>query len=110
MRSVERLRPAFSTFLTFHDSWHLLHHSNNSKKVLVTGINGFIAVHITSALLDQGYSVVGTLRSLKKAEYLKQGKGSRDVFSLIVKANASEDERSRLSDREMYDSMRWVLS
>ena len=63
-----------------------------------------------------------------KASALKQGKGNKDVFSLLgesnsmflictyslvpelaVKANATEDARSRLSDEEMYARMRCVL-
>lgn len=44
-----------------------------------------------------------------KAEALVQGKGSRDIFSLLVKANAAEDAASRLSDEEMYAEMRTIL-
>ncbi|EKM53348.1 uncharacterized protein PHACADRAFT_124964 [Phanerochaete carnosa HHB-10118-sp] len=44
-----------------------------------------------------------------KAEALKQGKGSKDVFSLLVKANVAEDAKSRLSDEEMYAEMRTIL-
>lgn len=29
-------------------------------KVLVTGASGFLATHIVRALLDEGYTVVGT--------------------------------------------------
>lgn len=35
-------------------------------KVLVTGISGFIAKHITRELLDQGYEVRGSIRSDKR--------------------------------------------
>jgi len=37
------------------------------EKVLVTGISGYIGQHIAEELLKQGYSVVGTVRSLNKA-------------------------------------------
>lgn len=37
------------------------------KKVLLTGISGYIGQHCAVALLKQGYAVKGSLRSLKKA-------------------------------------------
>lgn len=40
-------------------------------KVLVTGANGFIAVWVVRDLLEHGYSVRGTVRSVEKGEYLK---------------------------------------
>lgn len=44
-----------------------------------------------------------------KAEALEQGKGSKDIFSLLVKANMTEDAKSRLSEEEMYAEMRTIL-
>jgi len=41
------------------------------EKVLVTGISGYIGQHVAAELLKQGYSVVGTVRSLSKAESAK---------------------------------------
>lgn len=38
-------------------------------KVLVTGASGFIAAHIIKQLFEQGYSVVGTVRSEAKGEF-----------------------------------------
>ncbi|KAK3649369.1 hypothetical protein LTR56_006456 [Elasticomyces elasticus] len=38
--------------------------------VLVTGVNGFIASHVADQLLQAGYKVRGTVRSLSKADYL----------------------------------------
>ncbi len=42
-----------------------------SGKVLVTGANGFIAGWIMKALLENDFSVRGTVRSAKKVEALK---------------------------------------
>ncbi|KZT50818.1 NAD(P)-binding protein [Calocera cornea HHB12733] len=39
--------------------------------VLVTGANGFLAVHLITELLEQGYTVRGTVRSLSKGEWIK---------------------------------------
>lgn len=41
-------------------------------KVLVTGANGFIAVWVVKSLLDQGYSVRGTVRSASKSKHLQE--------------------------------------
>jgi len=38
------------------------------KRVLVTGITGYIAKHVAAQLLKQNYEVVGTIRSLAKAD------------------------------------------
>ncbi|NOU59922.1 SDR family oxidoreductase [Marinifilum caeruleilacunae] len=40
------------------------------KKVLLTGISGYIGLHCAAELLQQGYAVKGSVRSLSKAEKL----------------------------------------
>lgn len=40
--------------------------------VLLTGANGFVAITILQNLLDQGYNVVGTVRSESKSQYLRR--------------------------------------
>ncbi|TFK44496.1 cytochrome P450 [Crucibulum laeve] len=44
-----------------------------------------------------------------KAEALLQGKGNKDILSLLVKANASEDAATRLTEEEMLAQMRTIL-
>jgi len=44
-----------------------------------------------------------------KTEALLLGKGSRDVMSILVKANASEDEQTRMSHYEMRSQMRTLM-
>ncbi|KAJ3033588.1 hypothetical protein HDV00_006046 [Rhizophlyctis rosea] len=46
--------------------------TQQKEKILVTGASGFIAAHILNILLDQGYSVRGTVRSDAKAEALRK--------------------------------------
>ncbi|KIO32648.1 hypothetical protein M407DRAFT_18408 [Tulasnella calospora MUT 4182] len=54
-------------------------------KVLVTGASGFIAAWVCKTLLDKGYSVVGTVRSESKGDYLKDlFKDFGDKFSYII--------------------------
>ncbi|KAH9946470.1 NAD-P-binding protein [Amylocystis lapponica] len=43
-----------------------------SGKVLVTGANGYIASWVVGSLLQQGYSVRGTVRAEEKGQYLKE--------------------------------------
>lgn len=45
--------------------------SNSGALVLVTGANGFTAVHLVRELLEHGYHVRGTVRNESKVGYLK---------------------------------------
>lgn len=44
-----------------------------------------------------------------KAEALLQGKGNKDILSLLVKANASENFETKLTEEEIYAQMRTIL-
>ncbi|KAI0827010.1 NAD-P-binding protein [Trametes gibbosa] len=57
----------------------------NSGKVLVTGANGFIAVWVVKTLLEQGFSVRGTVRSESKAIHLRDVfKSFGDKFEVVI--------------------------
>lgn len=43
----------------------------NETKVLVTGVTGFVGAHTAIALLNKGYQVTGSLRSMKRADSIK---------------------------------------
>lgn len=43
----------------------------SNKKVLLTGITGFVGSHTAIQLLEKGYHVIGTLRDIKKAASIK---------------------------------------
>ena len=66
-----------------------------SKRVLVTGISGFIAKHVALQLLQAGYEVCGTVRALNKADQVKRslaGAGG-DVSRLtFAAADLTKDE------------------
>jgi len=47
-------------------------YGDNSEMVLVTGANGYIAMWIIRTLLEKGYAVRGAVRSVEKAERLKE--------------------------------------
>ncbi|OSX65860.1 hypothetical protein POSPLADRAFT_1131390 [Postia placenta MAD-698-R-SB12] len=57
---------------------------------------------------DVAHSVAeGLLKS--KSHDLMLGKGNRDVMSILVKANASENDRARLTHDEMISQMRTIM-
>ncbi|ODQ64917.1 NAD(P)-binding protein [Nadsonia fulvescens var. elongata DSM 6958] len=53
--------------------------------VLLTGASGFIASHIVKQLLEQGFHVVGTVRSQAKADYFinRYGKEAPLKFAIV---------------------------
>ena len=68
----------------------------NNKKVLVTGGSGFVGIHTVLQLLEQGYSVNTTLRSMSKKDSiiraLKEG-GITDFSRLsFYEAELTSDE------------------
>ena len=64
------------------------------EKVLVTGITGYIGEHCAAALLREGYEVVGTVRSLAKAD------ATRKAISKVAQTdNLTFVEADLLSDK-----------
>ncbi|NCY10159.1 MAG: SDR family NAD(P)-dependent oxidoreductase, partial [Actinobacteria bacterium] len=47
-----------------------------NERVLVTGISGYIGQHCAAELLKQGFQVVGTVRSLSKADATRTAIGA----------------------------------
>ncbi|KAL7951754.1 hypothetical protein V8C42DRAFT_305114 [Trichoderma barbatum] len=52
--------------------------------VAVTGANGFIAQHCVAALLEEGYRVVGTVRSAAKVEAVKDSHKRHPALDVVV--------------------------
>ena len=70
------------------------------EKVLVTGITGYIGEHCAAALLREGYEVVGTVRSLAKAD------ATRKAISKVAQTdNLTFVEADLLSDKGWNDAM-----
>lgn len=46
-----------------------------AQKILVTGVSGFIAKHIALQLLERGYEVRGTVRTLNKSDQVRRTLG-----------------------------------
>ena len=43
----------------------------NNKRVLLTGVSGFLGSHTAIQLLEKGYIVIGTLRNMERAKSIK---------------------------------------
>jgi len=69
--------------------------SNNQKIVLVTGGSGFIAVHCMLKLLQQGYTVRTTLRSLNRQDEVRGMLKNGGIMSFdnlsFIQADLSQD-------------------
>ena len=66
-----------------------------ARRVLVTGVSGFIAKHVALELLNAGYEVRGTLRALNKADQVRRSlsKAGADIGRLdFVAADLVKDE------------------
>jgi dihydroflavonol-4-reductase len=67
----------------------------NRKKVLLTGVTGFLGSHTTIQLLEKGYEVIGTVRDKRKADAIRTviGKHTQNISALtIVEANLNDKE------------------
>ncbi len=74
--------------------------SDSSDLVLVTGASGYVAGHCILKLLDDGYRVHGSLRSLKRAG---------EVRNWLIKARGDADPGDALSfvEAELTDANGW---
>ncbi len=64
------------------------------KKVLLTGISGFVGQHCAVELLEKGYAVRGSLRNLSKEQEVREGIAK----SIDAKANLEFCELDLLND------------
>ena len=70
----------------------------NNKPVLVTGASGFIAIHCIIQLLEQGYQVRGTLRSMSRENEL------RSTLAKFVQA----DDRLSFIHTDLLEDAGWA--
>ena len=68
-----------------------------TDRVLVTGVSGFIASHVTAKLLGEGYAVRGTVRN--------KDKGQRIVDALSAKG--SDTSKLELAEADLGDDAGW---
>lgn len=77
--------------------------SNKNKTVLVTGGSGFIAVHCILKLLQQGYIVRTTLRSLSRENEVKEMLKNGGITSFV---NLSFIEVDLISDKNWNEAVK----
>ena len=77
-------------------------------KVLVSGATGFIAAWVVKNLLERGYVVRGTARSLAKGGFLKTLFASYgDRFELVVVEDVAQVSSSTLVPRRSDTTSLW---
>ncbi|CCD26813.1 SDR family oxidoreductase NDAI_0I02450 [Naumovozyma dairenensis CBS 421] len=62
-----------------------------SKTVFVSGATGFIATHIVNDLLQAGYKVIGSSRSVEKGEELKKQFNNNPQLSMVVVKDIAQE-------------------
>lgn len=70
---------------------------NETKTVLLTGVTGFLGSHTAIQLLQKGYHVVGTLRSMARAESIKN----------IIAEHTSRVDNLRFAEADLLDAAVW---
>ncbi|KAJ8585426.1 cytochrome P450 [Rhizopogon salebrosus TDB-379] len=97
--------------------------SPSDEEVFVLGFLKYIPIRILDFIVNTAKNprlarlretgrIVGSVAKQMvkdKAEMLMQGEGSRDVFSLLVKANMDADAKSKLTEEELLAQMRTIL-
>ncbi len=68
------------------------------KRILVTGVSGFVAGHVALELLKRGYSVRGTVRDLNKAKLSQQ----------TLTAHGADVSKLAFSELELEDDDGWA--
>lgn len=71
---------------------------NSTKQVLVTGGSGFVAIHCIAQLLEQGYKVKTTLRSIKKKDA---------VLEMLKVAGVIQSDRIEFIEADLTSDLHW---
>lgn len=67
-----------------------------SDYILITGANGFVAMHVIKIALELGYSVIGTIRSAQAADSVRKAFSETSARLLLVQvSNISESKSFR---------------
>ena len=87
------------------------------KKVLVTGISGYVGQHCAAELLKNGYAVKGSVRSLSKTDEVTQGikkvidpKGNLEFCVLNLLEDAGWDQAMEGCDYVLHVASPFVTS
>lgn len=75
-----------------------MEHNFNNKRVLLTGISGFLGSHTAIQLLNKGYKVTGTVRDLRRADEIKA----------IIKKHSPNIEHLTIVEADLNDAAKWT--
>lgn len=75
-------------------------------RFLLTGGSGFLAAHVLDVLLERGHSVVTTVRSVQKAEAIKEAHPTfgKDRLDFAIVEDIAQPDGAL---RESTDNMPW---
>lgn len=62
----------------------------STSTILISGVSGFIPIHTAKLALQKGFTVVGTVRSEAKGEYVKKTLGNNERFSYTIVKDISQ--------------------
>lgn len=84
----------------------------NNKKVLLTGVTGFLGSHTAIQLLNKGYEVVGTLRSKDRTNSIKEviGKYTPNINNLTFAEAGLNDSNIWLELTRNIDYIQHIAS
>ncbi|WP_298546686.1 aldehyde reductase [uncultured Aquimarina sp.] len=68
-----------------------------NKKVLLTGVTGFLGSHTTIQLLNKGYEVIGTLRDMKRVDEIKE----------VIAKNTDNIDKLDFAEANLMDEHIW---
>ncbi|MBR10505.1 MAG: nucleoside-diphosphate sugar epimerase [Rickettsiales bacterium] len=68
------------------------------KKVLLTGVTGFLGSHTTIQLLEKGYHVTGTLRNMSRADSMRE----------VIAKHTSKVENLAFAEADLEDESIWL--
>ncbi|MDH7446980.1 SDR family oxidoreductase [Aquimarina sp. 2201CG14-23] len=68
-----------------------------NKKVLLTGVTGFLGSHTAIQLLNKGYEVIGTLRDLNRVKEIKQ----------VITKNTTNIDKLTFAQADLMDEEVW---
>ncbi len=66
---------------------------NQGSRVLLTGVTGFLGSHTTIQLLEKGYEVIGTLRSMERAGQIRE----------VIARHTSQIDRLSFAEADLND-------
>lgn len=71
--------------------------SENKNKVLLTGVSGFLGSHTAIQLLEKGYEVTGTLRTMRRADEIRD----------LIARHTSKVESLKFAEADLLDGGIW---